>query len=172
MLDPANHTISADQLGGVSDRPEIEEIDWTNSRTGTTIKIPRGGIDPGWQGGNPGKNRAKSLVNSLNLKLENAGTISPAIPKAIVKELWQSRAPEAYSKMVERVHLPVAFVPKLKDRLDARTPLVVVSSDTIAFKTDKHMHVAPDRFGLVQEILENGVAIDRGGSKGLTFWKK
>ncbi len=87
----------ADQLGGETERPEIEEIEHTNSRTGETIKIPKG-IDPGWHG-NPGKNRARSLVDNFNLKLENAGAISEGVPKAIIRELWESEAPRAYANM-------------------------------------------------------------------------
>lgn len=160
--------VEADRNGGVSDPPEIEMKKWTNPRTGETLKIPEG-IDPGWQG-NPGKNRARTQIDNLNLKMENAGKHSDALPRQVIDELWRSKAPQSYSQMNERVHLPVAYVPGLASRLDAKTPLVAVSSDTIAVKVGKHRSIEPSRFTLVQQVLEDGVPIDRGGSQGLSFW--
>lgn len=160
----------ADKLGGVTeeDMLTLEAEEHTNPRTGEKVWIPKG-IDPGWHG-NPGKNRARNLVDNLNLKLENAGTYSEALPRAIIKELWESKAPKAYSQMSERVHLPVAFVPKWQDKLDGQTPLVVTSSDTIALKTGKHADVEVDEFTKVQEILEHGEAFERAGKRGLTVF--
>ncbi|SDR07768.1 phage minor head protein [Pseudovibrio sp. Tun.PSC04-5.I4] len=158
----------ADRNGGVSDPPEIEMKEWTNPRTGETIKIPEG-IDPGWQG-NPGKNRARTQIDNLNLKMENAGKHSSALPKQVINELWRSKAPHSYSKMNERVHLPVAYVPGLASKLDAKTPLVAVSSDTIAVKVGKHKTIEANKFEQVQRVLEEGTPIDRGPQKGLSFW--
>ena len=160
--------VEADRNGGVSDPPEIDDVEWSNPRTGETVRIPDG-IDPGWHG-NPGKNRARTLIDNLSLKMENAGRHSAALPKQVIGELWASNAPQSYSKMNERVHLPVAYVPDLADKLKAKTPLIAVSNDTIAVKVGKHRSIEPDKFSLVQQVLEEGVPIDRGGSQGLTFW--
>ncbi|SNY91385.1 Phage Mu protein F like protein [Cohaesibacter sp. ES.047] len=160
----------ANKLGGESERPEIEMVEETNPRTGETVSIPKG-VSFGWHG-NPGKNRAQTLVDNLNLKLENAGAITPALPKAIIKEFWQSRAPEAYSQMSERVHLPVAYVPKWQGKLDGKTPLVVVSSDTVSVKVGKHMAVEASAFVNVQDVLEFGEAYQRKGRRDTTVFHR
>ncbi|MDD7908552.1 phage minor head protein [Pseudovibrio exalbescens] len=162
-----SHT-EADRNGGVSDPPEIEMKEWANPRTGESVWIPEG-IDPGWHG-NPGKNRARTQIDNLSLKMENAGTHSAALPKQVIDEFWRSKTPQSYSKMNERVHLPVAYVPGLAEKLKAKTPLVAVSSDTIAVKVGKHRNIETEKFALVQRVLEEGTPIDRGGSQGLTFW--
>lgn len=159
----------ARELGGVSEPPEIPTRDMVNRRTGQVEHVPQG-IDPGWTT-NPGKVRARSLVQHFNARIEEAGADAPAVAKAVISDLWASDAPRAYAQMPERVHLPVAFVPGLARRLDARSPLVVVSNDTIAAKARKHAAIDLTRFGLVQEMVETGTAIDmRKEGRGINVW--
>jgi hypothetical protein len=158
-----------DTRGGVSEPPDIPLVEVLNKRTGKTELIPQG-IDPGWNT-NPGKARAKNLIPHFNANLEDAGSASPAIAKAVLQEFWQSRAPEAYARMNERVHLPVAYAPDLANRLKAPSALVVVSNDTLAAKIGKHAAIDTAGFGQVQQMLETGTAIDRRtDNKGINFW--
>lgn len=158
-----------DTRGGVSDPPTINMVEVTNKRTGKTEWIPEG-IDPGWNT-NPGKARAKNLIPHFNARLEDAGEASPEIAKTILKEFWGSRAPEAYARMNERVHLPVAYVPDLAKRLKAPSALVVVSNDTLQAKAAKHGGITPADFAKVGKVLSKGTAIDRRAEgKGVNFW--
>lgn len=159
----------AETLGGVSEDPGIELVEYFNKRTGKTELIPEG-IDPGWNS-NPGKARAKNLIPHFNARLEDAGKAAPDVAKAVLAEFWGSRAPEAYAAMNERVHLPVAFAPALFDRLDARSPLVVVSTDTMSKKLAKHANVDLTAFGQLQQMIDAGVAIDlRSSRRGINYW--
>ena len=158
-----------ERLGGVSEPPVIDMVEFYNKRTGKLEWIPKG-IDPGWNS-NPGKARAKNLINHFNARLEEAGAAAPSVAKSIIGEFWSSRAPEAYARMNERVHLPVAYVPDLAKRLKAPSPLVVVSNDTVAVKLGKHGAVTSAAFGQVQNMLDEGIAIDRrADNKGINFW--
>ena len=47
----------------IADRPPRDEIEWTNPRTGETLRIDRG-LDPSWAG-NPGRDRARQLAGLL-----------------------------------------------------------------------------------------------------------
>lgn len=159
----------AETLGGVSEDPDIETVEYFNKRTGKTELIPEG-IDPGWNS-NPGKARAKNLIPHFNARLEEAGNAAPDVAKAVLEEFWASRAPEAYAAMNERVHLPVAFAPALFNRLDARSPLVVVSSDTLRSKVRKHSEIDVSRFAHVQQMIDGGTAIDRRSDNlGINYW--
>lgn len=159
----------ADKLGGISEPPEIDYVEVLNKRTGKTEWVPEG-IDPGWNS-NPGKARAKNLINHFNARIEEAGASAPGVAKKVIGEFWSSRAPEAYSNMAERVHMPVAFVPEIAKRLKAPSALVVVSSDTIAMKAGKHGAIDVAAFGQIQKMLEEGTAIDRRSQgKGVNYW--
>ncbi|EFO30943.1 phage Mu protein F like protein [Roseibium sp. TrichSKD4] len=161
----------AEELGGVSDELEIDYREVTNSRTGEVEKVPVG-IDPGWNS-NPGKARARNLVNHLNARLAETGTNDPGVAQQVISELWESDAPLAYSKMRERVHLPVAFVPELAQKLGSPSALVVVSSDTIRAKLGKHDRIDLSRFAHVQKILDREEVTDRRAENlGLNFWSR
>lgn len=45
----------AASLGGVTDAPEVEYVEWVNPKTGEHIQVPKG-VDPGWDR-NPGQER-------------------------------------------------------------------------------------------------------------------
>lgn len=48
-----------DDLGGLSEAPETNYVDWTNPSTGQTEQVPEG-VDPGWDY-NPGVDRQQGL---------------------------------------------------------------------------------------------------------------
>jgi len=60
----------AERLGGVTARPASPTREWTNRRTGETMRVPRG-IDPGWDV-NAGLERQQLLMEGLNGKLDAA----------------------------------------------------------------------------------------------------
>ncbi len=159
----------AARLGGPTEAPEVPLVEFVNERTGERIEIPEG-VDPGWHS-NPGRDRARNLINHFNTRLEETGAAMPETARRLVSEFWASGAPSAYANMAERVHMPVAYVPKLAERLNSPSPLVVVSSDTVRAKTGKHGAVQADAFAQIQEMLESGTAIDRrSAGKGINFW--
>lgn len=155
----------AQSLGGVSPDPVVEWTEHRNKRTGEITRVPVG-VDPGWHT-NPGKARARTLMRGLSGRIEQA---EPAEARKIVADLWESRTPEAYANMPERVQLPVAIAPEIIKKLDGVGSVVAVSSQTLAAKTGKHRHVEPEKFRLVQELLDSGEEIARPDGS-LTFWK-
>lgn len=156
----------AQSLGGVSPDPEIQWQDFRNKRTGEVTRVPVG-IDPGWHT-NPGKARARTLMRSLGERIEQA---EPARAKAIVADLWESRTPEAYAALPERVQMPVAVAPQVTAMLGAEGSIVSVSNDTMRVKVSKHRHTTPDRFSLVQQLLDDGEAVRRPNGS-VQFWKR
>lgn len=159
---------------GYSDeRPAGPTRAFVNRRTGEVTRVPDG-IDPGWAT-NPGLNRARTLMQSLAAKLEEAG---PAVAPRVIDELWRSTAPAALSKLPERVRLPVAYSVTVQQRLDAKTPIVAVSSDTVLRKTTKPDAGSRADFRLAQPVIDKGLLVDKGGQGlwalgwfGKTLWR-
>lgn len=155
----------AEGLGGATSAPEIVWKDFTNKRSGEVTRVPQG-VDPGWHT-NPGKTRAKTLMRSFTDRL----AVSPEpIVKQAIADLWQSRLPEAYSKMVERVDIPVAIAPAVAEQLGATGSLVSVSNYAISAKSAKHASVDIESFAQVQEIIDQGELIQR--REGVQMWKQ
>ncbi|MEP3431763.1 MAG: phage minor head protein [Roseibium sp.] len=155
--------------------PPIEVQAFTNRRTGIITQVPNG-IDPGWQT-NPGLSRARTLAARLHEELEDAG---PEIARGKISELFDSSTPRVLAGLKERVQLPIAVSEPLQKILAARSPLVVVSSDTMAVKTGKHAPISVDTFALVQDMIEAGHLIDEGRDRlqravyaqlGAAWWK-
>lgn len=153
-------------LGGVSPNPEVQWQDFRNKRTGEITRVPIG-VDPGWHT-NPGKARARTLMRGLGERIELA---EPARARAIVADLWKSRTPEAYAALPERVQLPVAIAPQVTAMLGAEGSIISVSNDTMRVKVSKHQHTTPERFGLVQKLLDDGEAVRRPNGS-VQFWKR
>lgn len=75
----------AERLGGASERPRGDTVQWKNKRTGETMRVPRG-IDPGWDY-NPGLVRQQRLMEGLNGKLDAA---DQALGRAAVRTVVDS----------------------------------------------------------------------------------
>lgn len=154
------------QQVGVSEEPDIQWRDFRNKRTGEVTRVPVD-IDPGWHT-NPGKARARTLMRSLSDRIEQADR---ATARQVVADLWAGRTPEAYARMPERVQLPVAVAKVAVERLQGTGSVVAVSNRTLSVKSDKHRHVDPARFGLVQELLDSGEHIERPDGSH-SYWKQ
>ena len=152
--------------GYTNDPGDFERLaTYVNRRTGQVTQEPVG-IDPGW-GTNPGKSRAETLVENLTGKLDAAG---PEVARKIVEEWMASPTPQILLGLDKRVQIPVAVAPDIQKTLGAKGPIVVTSNDTMRRKVDKHAPVAPESFGLVQEIIDQGETIDEGrGAQFRTF---
>lgn len=152
-------TVDGETVEISTEAPETATKTFKHRRRGTETEIPVG-IDPGWHT-NPGLSRARTLIDRMNEEFEAAG---PDIARAKIRELFASRTPEVIAGLTERVHLPVAVSPKLQEALEARTPLIVASTDTIQAKAAKHAVVSLDTFSLVQDMLDLGTIVDEGRS--------
>ncbi|MCW5708682.1 phage minor head protein [Shinella sp.] len=149
----------ADEIGAPEGAPEVTLKEFRNKRTGEISMIPEG-VDPGWHT-NPGKARAKTLMQGFESRLKEAP--EPVARKAIA-DFWESRAPEAYRRMAEAVDLPVAVAPRLAAELDAASPIVAVSSHAIG-----DGDLAP--YGEVQRMIDEGAETKQPG--GLRrFWHR
>ena len=155
--------------------PQIETRTFKHKRRGIVEEVPVG-IDPGWHT-NPGLSRARTLIDRLNEELDAAG---PDVARSRIRDLFSGRTPDVIAGLKERVHLPVAVAPKLQEALDAKTSLIVASTDTIQAKTAKHAVVTIDTFSIVQDMLDLGTIVDEGRSEneravyislGLSWWK-
>lgn len=131
---------------------------FVNRRTGEVSKVPIG-IDPGW-GTNPGLSRARTLVESLQARLDEAG---PALARGRIGEIMDSPTPDILMKIDERLRLPVAVSEKLADEMGAKSPIIMASNDAIATKTSKpKVDVTLDDFKKLQSYLDDGEVIDEG----------
>lgn len=145
---------------GYTDDPGAFEATtpFTNRRTGEILKVPQG-IDPGW-GTNPGLSRARTLVDSLQSRLDQAG---PEVAREQVADLMASSTPKVLVGIDERLRLPVAVAEKLAEDLGAKSPIVMASNDAIRIKTEKPgVDVTLDDFKAVQSFLDQGQIIDEG----------
>lgn len=144
---------------GYSDaRPPALPKPYLNRRTGEISEVPDG-IDPGWAT-NPGKARAQTLLKSIEGKLTEAG---PVAARRRVEELWTSEYPEVLAAAPTRIRAPVAISEALQAEMKAGGSVVSVSNDTVARKVLKHATVTPERFALIQKILDKGALIKQTG---------
>ena len=69
----------AGRLGGQTDRPPRDEVEWTNPRTGVTMRVDRG-LDPSWAS-NPGLDRPRLLAEMLARGIDGVGELSEALAR-------------------------------------------------------------------------------------------
>lgn len=138
--------------------PTIEMRPWTNARTGEVTWVPVG-IDPGW-GTNPGLARAKTLVQNIAQRLEQAGEEAA---RERLAEIVASPAPKILLGLEgERYDLPVAVAGRFATEMKATSRLISVSNEVMRRKIDKHAFVDVDRFAMVQQVVDEGETIDEG----------
>lgn len=147
--------------GYTDEAPPRLERTFVNRRTGEISKVPDG-IDPGWAT-NPGLSRARTLMQSLEARLETAG---PEVAKRAIGEIWTSDVPSTLARLPERVRLPAAYSVSVQAQLNASGPFVSVSNDTLVAKTSKPDPGSRARFELAQTLVDKGALVDRG-ARGL-----
>lgn len=143
--------------------PTIETRPFLNRRTGEVVHVPVG-IDPGW-GTNPGLSRARTLVENLTMRLDEAG---PAAARTRIKEVLESPMPKIILGLDEKVRLPVAVAEKLAEELGARSPIVTATQDEIAPSANGQKSRAGgalENLAKVQEAIDAGAARDEGKGK-------
>lgn len=162
------------QEGYSDEAPPAAERTFVNRRTGEVSRVPDG-IDPGWAN-NPGLNRARTLMQNLEAKLEEAG---PAVATRAIGEIWRSDVPAVMKALPERVQLPVAYSTTLQARTGAAGPMISVSNETLRRKTTgKADPGSRAAFEHVQALVDQGLRIDRGerglwavGWVGKSLWR-
>lgn len=131
------------------------------------VQVPEG-IDPGWQT-NPGLNRSRTLMVNMADRLVGVG--EPAA-RALMSDLWKGNTPEALASFGRRVFAPVAVAPsRLQSEMKTEALLVMVGSDTLAGKVEKHgggsRGLKPADFGRVQAILDRGELVQRADRRAV-----
>lgn len=153
----------ADQLGGISGKPEIPTRNWTNYRTGKTEEIPLG-IDPGWNS-NPGRARHRTLAKHLGGILDYA---PEHIRKAAMTDLVASqlfRQVQSGALTSKKVFAPVAVISEnLKEALGTHTRVAFLSTDDAAKQLIKRGTLSAKDYVIVQELLDNGTIRREGNS--------
>lgn len=150
--------------GYTDEAPPSAERTFVNRRTGEVTTVPDG-IDPGWAN-NPGLSRARTLMQSLEGRLEEAG---PAIAARAIGELWRSDTPAVVAAVTtERVRIPVAYAPRVQEALGSKGPLISVSNDTMRTKTGKKDPGSRADFALAQQLAAEGALFQKSSKQG--FW--
>ena len=146
----------ARKLGGRTPRPARDMRDWTNPRTGETVRVDRG-LDPAWAS-NPGLDRERSLAAKLDSEIDAA---DEALARAAVKTVVDSPLLERQLAPMKRDDppkgdLPVGFLkPEWRRRLGARTQIAALSQQGAKHQRSRHGELGPaDYRGILQEILE------------------
>lgn len=75
----------AERLGGATPRPPRDEVEWTNPRTGETMRADRG-VDPSWAG-NPGIDRPRLLAEAAARGIDDLGELSAALGREAVRQV-------------------------------------------------------------------------------------
>jgi len=158
-----------DKSGGYQrTAPDVVTKPFVNRRSGEVMHVPVG-IDPGW-GTNPGLSRARTLVENLTMRLDEAG---PEAAKARIKEILQSPTPKILMGIDERLRLPVAVSTKLAEEMGARSPIIMASNDAIAIKTSKKgVDIALEHFLRAQEMIDAGELVDEGQKEKRTIFSR
>ena len=161
----------AERLGGVSAPPDVGTVEFVNDRRGTTELIPLG-IDPGWHT-SPGKGRARGLTNRMSERLLQEGE---SVARAVIAEHWRNGTALALARVPQRIHIPVGVSQRYQVALGSTSRLIVVSSATVITKVKTHGHhrnlpITPERFALVQSVLDEGDATGFDKRGGYRIWK-
>lgn len=145
--------------GYSEERPPLLERTFRNRRTGEITTVPDG-IDPGWAT-NPGLSRARTLMQNLSAKLEEA---DPAVAKRTIGDIWRSDVPRVMAAVrTERLQLPVAYSPRVQSEIGSIGPMVSVSNETVRRKTiEKVDHGSRAEFRRAQALADQGTLIDKG----------
>jgi hypothetical protein len=128
--------------------PTVVERSFKNRRTGEIVRIPEG-IDPGWQG-NPGKNRASTLLTQFN---DSLAAQSPAEIRRTLQQVWSSPFADAALRMSGKAFLPAGVSRRLMTELGAKSPVVAIANDDAARRVAKHGLSVAD-FALLPEMIE------------------
>lgn len=144
---------------------------FTNSRTGEVTSVPAG-IDPGW-GGNPGLDRAQTLLTRVTQQLEAAGE---ADARRAIAAIATSDMPRVMMALPEAVFMPVAVAPPaLVEALGAEAKIVQVSNATMRTKVAKHVGdraVTAATFALVQKAIDKGRIVDEGRDRHRSIFSR
>jgi len=165
--------------GGVLYRDTVPDlgpdIQHRNRRTGEITMVPQG-IDAGWQT-NPGLARASTLIRNLETKLEAA---APQDAQKVLGELWEDPYLRLAPRLPGKVWLPAGQNQALADELGAKSPVISITSETIAERMEKHKLPVGD-FAVLPQILSEGLVLPdprgRGNVRSLlakigkAFWR-
>ena len=168
----------AKRLGGPTAQPTAPTIEWTNKRTGETMRIPRG-IDPGWEF-NPGLERSRSLRENLIGKLDDA---DQHLARAAVRTVTDSPLLDRQLAPMKpgdppKGDLPVAFLERdWKDALGAETQIVRLTQRTTRKQRRKHGNLTISEYReVLPKTLRNAQVIVsetghwKRGSEDLVFF--
>ncbi len=143
--------------------PPVVMRDWRNRRTGEISRIPEG-IDPGWHG-NPGRDRTKSLLDNLELRLGDAPEL---VSTKALTDLWSDPFVKIAPQLPDGAWLPAGVSPRLAAVLDAKTPVVSIPASTTTVKIDAHQdHLSWDNFALLPRVLSEGSILDEVRGKAI-----
>ncbi|MDE0109915.1 MAG: hypothetical protein OXN96_19085 [Bryobacterales bacterium] len=172
----------AERLGGPTDRPQREEVEWTNPRTGDRIRVDRG-LDPSWAS-NPGLDRPRLLAEMQARDIAGLALVSAALARAAIRETVESAQLERQFASLKPGQalgdLPVAFVPEKRARLLGDEAGALLLTRQTAVKQLKHHRPNPkypdnvplelaDYRTLLPEILER--ARDEHVTRDTGHWK-
>lgn len=99
----------AGKLGGVTEAPPRNEVEWTNPRTGMTQRVDRG-LDPSWAG-NPGRDRPRLLAEIHAAGIEGIGKLAPAVAREAIRQAVESPLLERQLAPMERADPPKGPLP-------------------------------------------------------------
>jgi len=129
------------------------DIEFRNRRSGELTLVPPG-IDPGWQT-NPGLARASTLIRNLETKLAVA---DPQDATRVLTELWADPYLQLAPRLAEKVWLPAGHSTAITAQLGAVSPVISITSETIADRLVKHKLSVED-FALLPQILSEGMIL-------------
>lgn len=158
--DPEGRDIS---IRFTNEAPDLgPDIEFRNRRTGEVAVVPPG-IDPGWQT-NPGLARASTLIRNLETKLAAA---HPDDATRVLTELWDDPYLRLAPRLAEKVWLPAGYNAALATELGAASPVISITSETIAERMERHRMPIED-FALLPRILSEGAILpDIAGAPGV-----
>lgn len=151
------------------------DIEFRNRRTGEVQSVPQG-IDPGWHT-NPGLARTSTLIRNLETRLEVA---APMDATRVLKELWSDPYLRLAPRLPSKSWLPAGHSENLAKELGAVSPVISVTSETVAERITRHKLDMED-FSILPDVLAEGlIAADPKGSDvvraiiariGKTWWR-
>ena len=132
----------AARLGGQTARPPRDEAEWTNPRTGRTMRVDRG-VDPSWAG-NPGRDRERVLAATLAGDIAALGGISEALGREAVRQIVGSPLLERHLSGRSPGELPAGWIePEFRRALGTRARVAVMTPGTAKKQASSHPDIKP-----------------------------
>jgi len=164
--------LDADELAelgkdGPDKAPAVRTYEWTNPRTGETVRVPEG-IDPGWAY-HPGRTRAAEVRRVMAEKLDRAPY---PLARAAVRSLVQSSDLARWLDDPQGEFPLVALPDEDAAQIGARGHTGRLSAETLAKQRRNHPELTVEDYAAAQDAVDRGWKVKDSRRSLVYVWEE